>query len=299
MNYKKIKIRIQKVIAVIMAAAISFSLFACSSPKNTESKAEDTSSTVSQSSSSEEMSSSSQEQSETKTEEKEDTAKETDSSSSSESQEETPSSSETEPESKPEAEKPKSTVSDDYFNDAVFIGDSRTEGLITYGELFNAHSLAYKGLNTANALTDDLFNINGTMMSAVEALNYMSFSKVYIMLGINELGWAYSSIFTDKYGQIIDEIKKVNPNAKIYIQSILPVSSEVSNTHDYITNKKINEYNELLIQLANEKGVQYLNVASIFKDKNGCLPEEAAWDGIHLKKPYCEKWVEYLKEHAA
>ena len=139
--------------------------------------------------------------------------------------------------------------------------------------------------------------MNGSKISVIDALKEASFKKVYIMLGVNETGWAYSSIFIEKYAKIVDEIKSMNPDALIYLQSILPVSETVSSTHSYIKNNKIKEYNKLVRQMAKEKEVYYLNVAESIASANGALPEDAASDGIHLKKEYCDKWLEYLKTH--
>ncbi len=193
---------------------------------------------------------------------------------------------------------PVSTAVDvSYFNDAVFIGDSRTEGFILNTNLSQATSYTHKGLMVNTVFTQEVIDIEGTKLSVMDALKATQFSKVYIMLGINELGWAYSSKFIDKYSEMIDEIKAINPNAIIYIQSILPVSEEVSATHDYVKNDKIKEYNTLLFQMATEKQVFFLDTAAAVIDENGCLPADAATDGIHLKKQYCEKWLQYLVTH--
>ncbi len=113
----------------------------------------------------------------------------------------------------------KEAVSNAYFDDAVFIGDSRTEGFMMYSGITNAKSLAYKGLTADDVFTENVINLNGNMTTVINALENMSFSKVYIMLGINELGWAYSDIFIEKYGEIIDAVKGINPSSEIYIVS--------------------------------------------------------------------------------
>jgi lysophospholipase L1-like esterase len=141
--------------------------------------------------------------------------------------------------------------------------------------------------------------VGGKKISVMEALKKTSFSKVYIMLGINETGWPYSNLFIQKYGEIIDEIKNINPEAIIYVQSILPVSQKVSSSHSYVKNTKISEYNLLIQQMAEEKEIYYINSAESVATTDGYLPEEAASDGIHLKKDYCYKWLEYLKTHTA
>lgn len=189
------------------------------------------------------------------------------------------------------------TVEDTYFDDAVFIGDSRTEGLILNTGLSNTTSYVYKGLMVNTVFTKAVIKKDGEKISVMDALKTTNFSKVYIMLGINETGWAYSRVFQEKYGDIIDAIQEINPDALIYIQGIIPVSDKVSSEHQYITNKKISEYNRLLQELAEEKQVYYIDTENAVISANGSLPEDAAYDGIHLVKEYCEKWLDYLKTH--
>lgn len=186
-----------------------------------------------------------------------------------------------------------------YFDDAVFIGDSRTEGLFLNTGLSNATSFAHMGLMVDTVFTRPLFNVNGEKVPVIDALKATDFSKVYIMLGINETGWAYSSIFVQKYGDIVDAIREINPDAVIYIQAIMPVSQRVSDTHSYIKNAKISEYNQLLQQLAEEKQVYYIDTASAVAGPDESLPEDAAPDGIHLVRSYCRKWLDYLMTHTA
>lgn len=197
--------------------------------------------------------------------------------------------------SKPVPESDK--VENNYFDDAVFIGDSRTEGFILYSGLSNAISYTSQGLMVDTVFTKPVINKNGKKISVMEALRETDFSKVYIMFGINETGWPYSSVFIEKYGEIIDEIKAINPDAIIYVQEILPVTDKVSQSHSYVKNEKINEFNALIRQMAEEKKVYYIDTGKAVAGADGSLPEDAASDGIHLKQPYCLKWLEYLKTH--
>jgi len=189
-------------------------------------------------------------------------------------------------------------VDNSYFDDAVFIGDSRTEGFMLYTGLSNATYYTHKGLMVNTVFTSPVINMNGQKVSVMDAVKLNSkFKKAYIMLGINELGWAYSNLFVEKYGNIIDTIKQSNPNAQIYIQSLIPVTYSKSSSDKVYNNNKIKEYNQLLQKLAQDKKVYYVNVAEGLAESNGCIPEDSAFDGIHLKKPYCQKWLEYLKTH--
>lgn len=187
-------------------------------------------------------------------------------------------------------------VDNSFFDDAVFIGDSRTEGFMIYEDI-NAISYTHKGLMVDTIFTSPVITQDGQKITVMEALKNTSFNKVYIMLGINETGWQSSYFFIQKYGEIIDEIKKINPDAVIYVESILPVSEKVSMNHSYIKKEKIDEYNDLIKEMVKEKGVYYLDISSAVANEAGYLPEDAATDGIHLNKKYCDKWLQYLKTH--
>lgn len=188
-------------------------------------------------------------------------------------------------------------VDNSYFDDAVFMGDSRTEGFALYTGLSNITCFASRGLNVDTVFTEPVINLNGSSVTAVEALKNTSFSKLYLMFGINETGWLYESYFIDGYGDIIDAAKQTNPNAVIYIQSILPVSKTVSDSNGSVNMERINYYNSLLRQLAEEKGVYFVNCGEAMTNSEGYLPEDAATDGIHLGVEYCEIWLDYLKTH--
>lgn len=184
----------------------------------------------------------------------------------------------------------------DPFADAVFLGDSRTEGFVNLTDIHTT-AYAYRGMNVASVYTDPVININGTNMTVMEALAGTSYNRVYLMFGVNETGWPNEGIFIEDYRRIIEDIKAQNPSAQIYIQSILPVSQTVSDSSAYIKNDRIQLYNELLQGLATEEQVMYINVAEAVA-VDGVLPEDAAVDGIHLKKEYCDKWLEYLRQYS-
>ena len=61
---------------------------------------------------------------------------------------------------------------------------------------------------------------DGSVITISEAIGKERFSKVYLMFGINELGWGSIASFINYYGQIVDRIRQVNPEAIIYVQSI-------------------------------------------------------------------------------
>ncbi len=188
-------------------------------------------------------------------------------------------------------------VSDSWFDDACFIGDSRTEAFMLYAGPENATYFSSKGLSVSKVFSDATVDIDGGKLSVNDALAKRSFGKVYIMLGINELGWSYPDVFAKRYGDLVDRVRETQPDAKIFVQSIFPVSAAKSEREQYINNPRILQYNELLRNMCREKQVAYLNVREAVEDANGCLPDDATSDGVHLNTAYCQKWLEYLKTH--
>ena len=184
-----------------------------------------------------------------------------------------------------------------WFDDAVFVGDSRTQGLENYDGLGNASYYAVKGLMVNTAYTKAALVVNGKKETVMQALSAKKFGKVYIMLGINELGWSSMQKFVDDYAQLVADAHKDQPGAKIYLQSILPVSAKKSASDAVYNNKKIGQYNQAIEKIAREKGAVYLNVAEAVSDASGALPQAASTDGVHLNAAYCAKWCEYLKTH--
>jgi lysophospholipase L1-like esterase len=183
----------------------------------------------------------------------------------------------------------------DDFSDACFIGDSRTLGLGLNCDKAKADFYASQGLNISSALTDQVIELqNGNMGTVLEAVAQKEYKRIFVMFGINELGWPYPENFVEKYEELIEGIKAAQPNASIYVQSILPVAASAVNNDAVFTNENINAFNAYVEQAANETGVNYLDINGYFKDNSGMLPEDAAADGIHFVRAYCLKWIDLL-----
>ena len=135
---------------------------------------------------------------------------------------------------------------------------------------------------------------NGNMGTVLEAVAQKEYKRIFVMFGINELGWPYPENFVEKYEELIEGIKAAQPNASIYVQSILPVAASAVNNDAVFTNENINAFNAYVEQAANETGVNYLDINGYFKDDSGMLPEDAAADGIHFVRAYCLKWIDLL-----
>ena len=186
-----------------------------------------------------------------------------------------------------------------FDSSVAFIGDSRTQGFIMYNGLKSVQDYSYIGLMVDTAVTKKIVKTsNGQKITLLEDMANRNIKSVYIMLGVNELGWVYPQVFKKKYEDLIDEIRKVKPNCKIYVQSIIPMTKTKSDNDKIFNNSNVAKFNKLVQEVAKEKNVTYLDVKSALVDENGNLPEEASTDGIHVDKEYCEKWLSYLKNNS-
>ena len=189
-------------------------------------------------------------------------------------------------------------VEDDYFDDAVFLGDSRTEGFYLYSGLEEGTYLYAVGATVESVFSKPTQETEAGKVPMLDALAELECGKVYIMLGANELGWPKSEAFHDQYGKVIDRVRADHPDAEVVIQSILPVSAVQEAKGSYVNNGRIQAYNTILEELALEKECPYLNVGEAVTGEDGCLRPELTTDGIHLNTAGCKEWLDYLKTHA-
>lgn len=197
-------------------------------------------------------------------------------------------------------EEPKDNTSEnrEFGNNVAFIGDSRTQAFLMYAGLKDVQDYTNIGLMVDTALTKKFItNDNGEKITILEDLATKNIDTIYIMLGINELGWIYNDIFIKDYENLIDKILEVRPNCEIIVQSITPVTKTKSEGDSIYNNDKITEYNNLIKDMAKRKGIKYIDLCPVLADKSGNLPEEASTDGIHLNKKYCQKWFKCLKSN--
>lgn len=195
-------------------------------------------------------------------------------------------------------------MDDDYFSNTLFIGNSITEGFKDFSGLdtptyYQGRGMTVESIHRMKIVNaDNSPNKDGTGAKTVmEALKERQFDQIYLLFGANELGWVYPDMFIEQYSQLIDDIKVLQPNAKICVQSILPVSAERSETDEVYNNTKIDNLNNMIINMSAEKGIPYLNAAEAFKDEEKALPADKTPDGIHLTAKACQEWRMYIKTH--
>ncbi|HIT07495.1 MAG TPA: hypothetical protein IAB55_00220 [Candidatus Merdivicinus faecavium] len=193
---------------------------------------------------------------------------------------------------------PESAAADEsYFDDAIFIGDSLTDGLAAYELLPREQVLADTGINPQTILTRECIGEEGSEQTVVEAAAALDPAKIYIMLGSNGVAFLNFDDIIGWYGELIDALQADHPDAEIYVQSILPVTADKHLEQELLTNERITELNGMIAEMAAEKGCFYLNVSEAVADENGCLPDELSADGMHFGVSTYRVWLDYLLTH--
>ena len=191
------------------------------------------------------------------------------------------------------------SVEDTYFDGAVFLGDSRTEGLFLYSGLKTGHFYTSVGATVESVFSKKTFETeSGEKIPLLDAVAAQDCDKVYIMLGINELGWSKTKTYHDQYAKLIDRVREDHPEAKIVLQSIPPVGAKQEAKKTYVNNARIAAYNAVIQELAEEKECYFLDVAACLTGEDGLLPKEWNFDGIHLNPKGCKVWLNYLRTHS-
>lgn len=178
------------------------------------------------------------------------------------------------------------------FDNIAFMGNSRFISLKDYGLVPNVYPVV--GLDVRTVFTK---HVSGSDVAVINELDGRSYDAVVLLFGENETGWPNRDYFIKKYAEVIDAVKTKQPDAKIYLHSIIPVSSEASAKNECgCNNKTISEMNAGIKQLAEDNNVDYIDVPQCLLDAQGNLIDGAASDGIHLNKKYSSVWMSYLEK---
>lgn len=184
-------------------------------------------------------------------------------------------------------------VEEDYFEDAVFIGDSRTVGLHDYSGL-NTTFYASVGLNVFDMWEDAFCDVDGEKVTLEEALTVQQFKKVYFQIGINEMGRGTIDSFMQAYMASVEKFRELQPDAIIFVQGIMRVTSKKSDSDPIFNNAGINARNERIAELADYITVFYIDVNDAVCDENGALRSDLTFDNLHLYGSKYDIWVDFL-----
>jgi lysophospholipase L1-like esterase len=111
---------------------------------------------------------------------------------------------------------------------------------------------------------------------------------IFVMIGINDLiREVTDETILANQRLIVRYLRRVHPQSKIVLQSILPHSARNATWEGRdrllaIPNRRIRDLNERLRAIAKEENVIYLDLYPLFADADGNMKTELSSDGLHL-----------------
>ena len=194
-----------------------------------------------------------------------------------------------------------------YIDSMMFVGDSTVAGMIEAGALKDGASTDQVWTGESGDLPLD-YNIDtanvtcsagGTALTIAEAIKERSPDHVVITLGINNgVPYCTEQKFKEYYQKLITAIKDADPDAKIILQSILPVSEKYAKSTSGVTAEKINNANKWIAELAEQNAVRYLDTASALKNSKGYLdPKYDSGNGLILNAEGYNTVLTYIRTH--
>lgn len=179
------------------------------------------------------------------------------------------------------------------MEDALFIGDSRTVGISEYAGIEDADFYANVGMSVYNVGDKPVSVPTVGKVTLDELLSKKQYGKIYIMLGINEIGYDFDQTIS-KYKSLVDHIEEKQPGARIFVQANLHVTKRRSVSDSIVNNEAINRFNTAVSEIADGKKIFYMDVNSVFDDSEGNLSEEKSGDNAHLFAKYYIEWGDWI-----
>ena len=207
-----------------------------------------------------------------------------------------------------------------YFKDALFIGDSFAKGIDTYlstvipnsgikvlsEEYFKEDkpepdktSENESGTEEKDASEIEVSTAPGGIRTFVNDVqdSYSKPGKIYLAFGSDWMSLGKDD-FLSRYTELIRELRGIySVSTTIYICGLPSVSAEYDQSGEQ--NQMIYSYNLELMALAANLGVAYLDTPVVFMDNNSVVYSDATSDGVHIIGSYYFKWFDYIKRHTA
>lgn len=177
-----------------------------------------------------------------------------------------------------------------WFGNTLFIGDSRTVGMAQYSGITGADFFALTGMSVFDAFKGKVkLDPNGSEIDLQTLLTEKKYDRVYLMLGINELGYSLTNI-EKKYEDVTVRIKALQPQAQIWLQANMHVSQGRSDKDPTFNNVTINNLNAAIEGIAQRQETGWLDVNPVFDDENGHLDMSYTFDHTHIVGKHYKYW---------
>lgn len=172
--------------------------------------------------------------------------------------------------------------------------------------LFIGNSIIKSGNWNQLLNNNDIVNLGISGISSYEI--FMQFDalfkgkpkKVFFEMGINDIRKAAPlQVLMENFHRILYAVKSKSPLTKIYFISVMPINHAMESPKNPILahNDMIDQLNNTIKSFTEKFGVNYIEVNSLLKDKEGNLDPNYSIDGVHLNALGYEKIKPVLKEN--
>ncbi|UQZ90409.1 hypothetical protein C4J81_14825 [Deltaproteobacteria bacterium Smac51] len=118
--------------------------------------------------------------------------------------------------------------------------------------------------------------------------------SIFFQAGINDFGATGSRRgIVERHKAIWRELRESLPGVRIQVISLLPLAEE---KYPGI-NAKIRDVNVQLKEEAEKSGLVFIDLYRPLADSHGSLPDDFTFDGVHLKAPAYERWIEAIRPY--
>lgn len=206
----------------------------------------------------------------------------------------------TEPDNKESYEYPgydfsQGAVADTWFENALFIGESRTVGLRDYARCGNAEYFCAVGMTVFNVMSKECADSGRFSQQTLESLlSSKTYDHIFINLGINECGYPAKTVAA-KYKQLIEMIQQKQPDAKIILQAVITVTEKYAGSQDHFQPSNIQKLNKRIKAMANDTTIFYIDANPYFTDPDGYLYKNVTGDGAHFTGKYYKVWANWIR----
>lgn len=186
-----------------------------------------------------------------------------------------------------------------YMPDTLFIGDSNTAGLYSFGYLPLQNVLGKPSMAIQMVKTKEFVWFSGydAPLNIIKSVSLLKPRRIIINFGTNNTVGTSVKDFTAIYKSSLIEIKNAYPYSDIIVSAVLPVGKSRENMR--IKMQTIDSFNLALAQICADDGYKFLNTAEVFKDSDtGFMKAKyVANDGVHLNNTGYAILLEYMADH--
>ena len=204
----------------------------------------------------------------------------------------------TEPPTLPVSEPEAPSVEESWFDDVLFIGDSRIVGQRNNTRLGKADYFCDVGMTVYNAMEWSVNDVGFEETRLQPLLESKKYGKIIISLGLNE-SYLYTSSIIDGYRELIGTIRQSQPDAVFILNGIMTLGRWKSSSQPCFALSNIYAINEAIEDLAAEAGAYYIDINPFIADAEGYLPSELSGDGCHLYMTSDPMWARWLRQQMA